>query len=98
MVTTDTYHGITVTFSTLCPQSTFMRLSRISEQTAIISLHRIKRLVFITETDYVYCAVWIESLNIIQLHFCLQGRAMAQEISRRSLAEIFVFDPRPVYV
>jgi len=75
-----------------------MRLSRISEQTAIISLHNINRLVFITEKEYVYCAVRTETLNIIQLHFCLQGSVMAQEISGRPLAEIFVFDPRPAYV
>ena len=75
-----------------------MRLSRFSEQRAIISLHGIKRLFFATETEYVYWAVRTESLNIIQLHFCLQGRAMAQEIIHRPLTEIFVFDPRPVYV
>ena len=98
VVTIYTHHGLTATFSTLCPQSTFMLLSFISEQTAIISLHSIKRLVFIAETMYVYCAVRTESLNIIQLHFCMQGRAMAQEIGRRPLAEIFVFDPRPAYL
>ena len=75
-----------------------MRLSLISEQTAIISLHGIKWLVFITETECVYWAVRTESSNIIQLHFCLQGRVIAQEIRRRFLAEIFVFDPRPVYM
>jgi hypothetical protein len=35
----------------------------ISEQAAIISLYSIKWLVFITETEYVYCAVRTESLN-----------------------------------
>jgi len=38
----------------------------ISEQTAIISLYSINWLVFITETDSVYCAVRTESLYIIQ--------------------------------
>ena len=38
-----------------------------SEQTAIISLYNIKRLVFITETGCVYCAVRTESLNIIRV-------------------------------
>jgi len=75
-----------------------MRLSWISEQRAIISLHTINRPVFITEKEYVYCAVRTESLNIIQLLFCLHGRAMAQGIGRWPLAEIFVFDPRPVYL
>jgi hypothetical protein len=51
--------------SALCPHSVFMFL-RISEQTAIISLHSINWLVFlITETEGVYCAVRTESLNII---------------------------------
>jgi hypothetical protein len=35
----------------------------ISEQTAIISLYRFNWLVFITETECVYCAVRTESLN-----------------------------------
>jgi hypothetical protein len=36
------------------------------EQTAIISLYSINWLVFITETDYVYCAVRTGYLNIIR--------------------------------
>jgi len=39
----------------------------ISEQTAIISLYSINGLVFITETECVYCAVWTGSLYIIQV-------------------------------
>jgi len=35
----------------------------ISEQTAVISLHRINWLVFITEAESVYCAVRTGSLN-----------------------------------
>jgi hypothetical protein len=38
---------------------------RISEQTAIVSLYSINWLVFITETECVYCAVRTGSLNII---------------------------------
>ena len=37
------------------------------EQTAIISLHSIDWLVFITETECVYCAVRTGSLYIIQV-------------------------------
>ena len=37
----------------------------ISEQTAIISLYNINWLVFITETEYVYCAVRTGSLNVL---------------------------------
>jgi hypothetical protein len=39
----------------------------ISEQTAIISLYSINWLVFITETECVYCAVRTESLNTIEV-------------------------------
>ena len=41
----------------------------ISEKTAIISLYSVKRLVFITETDFVYWAVRGECLYTIQLNF-----------------------------
>jgi len=39
----------------------------ISEQTAIISLYNVNWLVFITETQCVYCAVRTGSLYIIQV-------------------------------
>jgi hypothetical protein len=50
----------------LVPTHTFfviMCFVRILEQTAIISLYSINCLVFITETECVYCAVRTESLN-----------------------------------
>jgi hypothetical protein len=40
-------------------------------KTPIISLHSINWSVFITEEECVYCAVRTESLNVIELHFCL---------------------------
>ena len=43
--------------STFCPHSVFMCFMWISEQTAIISLYSINWLVFVTETECVYCAV-----------------------------------------
>ena len=43
--------------STLCPHTVFMCFVWISEQTAIFSLYNINWLVFITETECVYCAV-----------------------------------------
>ena len=43
--------------STFCPHTVFICFVWISEQTAIISLHNINWLVFITETESVYCAV-----------------------------------------
>ena len=57
--------GIFIYNSTFCPHSVFMCFVWIWEQTAIISLYSINWLVFITETESVYCAVWAECLNII---------------------------------
>ena len=51
--------------STFCPHSVFMCFVWIWEQTAIISLYSINWLVFITETECVYCAVRTGSLYII---------------------------------
>jgi hypothetical protein len=44
----------------------------ISEQTAIISLYSINWLVFITETECVYCAVRTGSLYIINVRLSFQ--------------------------
>jgi hypothetical protein len=52
-----------VTNSTFCAHSVFMCFVWISEQTAIISLYSINWLVFVTETECVYCAVRTGSLN-----------------------------------
>ena len=41
----------------------FMCFTWISEQTAIISLYSINWLVCVTETECVYCAVWIECIK-----------------------------------
>jgi hypothetical protein len=54
---------------TVWPQSDFMCLVWISEQTAIISLYGIKWLVFITETECVYCAVRAGSSKSIQVSY-----------------------------
>jgi hypothetical protein len=66
--------GLIFTNSTFCLHSVFMCFTWISEQTAIISLHNTNWLVFITETECVYCAVRAESLNVIQFKFPLQKR------------------------
>ena len=55
--------------STFCPHSVFMCFVWIWEQTAIISLYSIDCLVFITETECVYCAVRTGSLNTASLTF-----------------------------
>jgi hypothetical protein len=59
--------GLAFTNSTFCPHSVFMCFVWISEQTAIISLHSINWLVFITETECVYCAVRAKYLNTVQV-------------------------------
>ena len=56
----------------------FMCSVFISEQTAIISLYKINWLVFITETESVYCAVRTGYLSIIQVGFGLLKDSMNQ--------------------
>ena len=68
---------------TFCPHIVFMCFVWISEQTAIISLYNIKRLVFITETECVYCAVRTEHLNVIQVSLSLNGLRVVDQTTRR---------------
>ena len=51
------FTSLTLKSSAFCPHSVFMCFVWIWEQTAIISLYSIDWLVFITETECVYCAV-----------------------------------------
>ena len=51
------YRQFNIHNSTFSPHSVFMCFVWISEQTAIISLYNINWLVFITETEFVYCAI-----------------------------------------
>ena len=60
---------LTFSNSTFCPHSVFMCFVWISEQTATISLYSINWLVFITETQCVYCAVRTGSLCTASLTF-----------------------------
>ena len=57
--TVVTVYTTSLTFnnSTSFPHTVFICFLWISEQTAIISLYNINRLVFITQTECVYCAV-----------------------------------------
>ena len=70
---------LTFTNSTFCPHSVFMCFVWIWEQTAIISLYSINWLVFITETECVYCAVRSESLHKTDM-FRLQRVKTEQEL------------------
>jgi hypothetical protein len=63
--------SLTFSNSTFCPHSVFMCFVWIWEQTAIISLYSINRLVCITETECVYCAVRIGYLYNFQVSICL---------------------------
>ena len=61
---------LTFTNSTFCPHSVFVCFVWIWEQTAIISLYRLNRLVRITEMECVYCAVQTEDLTFTNSTFC----------------------------
>jgi hypothetical protein len=62
--------GLTFTNSTFCPHSVFMCFVWISEQTAVISLYSINWLVFITETECVYCVVRTVFTAVLRYSYC----------------------------
>ena len=70
-VRTGSLYTASLTFSNsaFCPHSVFMCFVWIWEQTAIVSLYSINLLVFITETECVYCAVRTGSLYTASLTF-----------------------------
>ena len=63
----------------------FMCFVWIWEQTAIISLYSTNWLVFICETESVYCAVRTDSLNIIDVTFVLQSVKCSSDTSFHSV-------------
>jgi hypothetical protein len=69
-VRTGSLYTASSTFSNspFCPHSVFMCFVWIWEQTAIISLYDINWLVFITETQCVYCAVRAECFTTVYLN------------------------------
>ena len=97
-VRTGSLYTASLTFSnsTFCPHSVFMCFVWIWEQTAIISLYSINWLVFITETECVYCAVRTGCLYTIQVIFwSLRGYAVtAAQLIHQSL-KAGDFDARP---
>jgi hypothetical protein len=70
--------------STFCPHCVFMCFVWISEQTATISLYNINWLVFITDTQCIYCAVRTGYLCLIQFQFTIQGRAITQAVTHHA--------------
>ena len=85
--------SLTCSNSMFCPYSVFMCFVWIWEQTAIISLYNINWLVFITETESVYCAVRTGYLCTIQGRSSL-SRLFVSYLSPRKLE----FDRRLGYV
>ena len=79
--------SLTFSNSTFCPHSAFMCFVWISEQTAIISLYNINWLVFITERQYVYCAVRTVYL------FVTQVTTVSHFIPKTTLHWNFLFHP-----
>jgi len=77
--------SLTLKNSTLCPHSVFMCSVWISEQTAIISLYSINWLIFITETECVYCAVRTECLYAIQAPLKPSGHYMYHQVSHSQI-------------
>ena len=62
--------GVCLVRGTFCSHSVFMCFVWIWEQTSIIPLYSVDWLVFVTETECVYCAVRTECLHIIHLSLC----------------------------
>ena len=65
------YRQFNIHNSAFCPHSVIMCFVWIWEQTAIISLYSINWLVFITETESVYCAVRTGCLETVQVNLGL---------------------------
>ena len=65
------YRQFDIQNSTFCPHSVCMCFVWIWQQTAIMSLYSINWLVFINETECVYCAVRTGPVYIIRVNFSL---------------------------
>jgi hypothetical protein len=81
------YFMLNIKLPTFCPHSLFMCFVWISEQTMIIFPYSINWLVFITETECVYCAVRAGFLNIILVNTC-HWRVISVVFFRKSEANI----------
>ena len=55
----------------ICPPSTFMCFLWLTEQLAITSLHSVNLVLSTTETEWVYCVAWTNSLNVMQNNISL---------------------------
>ena len=85
--------SLTFTNSTFCPHSVFKCFVRIWEQTAIISLYSINWLVFITETESVYCAVRTGYLTIFQMNSYYKAVRRIRQLVTDPSHRRYAFDP-----
>jgi hypothetical protein len=74
--------SLTFNNSTFCPHSVFMCFVWISEQTAIISQCNINWLVFVTETESVYCVVRTEYVKINFYYWILSRNTFGHFMAR----------------
>jgi len=96
-VRTGSLYTVSLTFSnsTFCPHSVFMCFVWIWEQTTIISLYSINWLLYITETECVYCAVRTGSLHIIRVSVRVHVTyEMESNINGRCLNKFKIPPPR----
>jgi hypothetical protein len=75
--------------STVCPQSASTCFVWISEHTGIFTLCSVNLLDFITEKQFVYCAVRLEYFKIIQLEVSLEKFCVKDASSSLMLNDIF---------
>jgi hypothetical protein len=80
----------------ICPHSVFMCFVWIWEQTAIISLYSINWLVFVTETECVYCAVqtefWQRSARFVMYaSLTSSGQYMYHQVNIHSVFMCFLW-------
>jgi len=64
----------------------------LSEQTAIISLYSIKWLVFVTETECVYCAV--RTVSLIHVNNILQNLIILSLFVNIHMGKAKIIDPK----
>ena len=86
--------GLTLKNATFCPQNAFTCFIFISEEIAISSIYCIERLVFVTETESVYCAVRTEYLNLFSVSFRLLAVPWITQLLAGLLLRTAGFDPR----
>jgi hypothetical protein len=86
--------GVTFTNFTFCPHSVFVCFVWIWEQTAIISLYSINWLLFITETECVYCTV----RSALTVYLCiLCGSQNKQRLFPYMVLNEFITQAKCVY-